>query len=124
MNISVLYISTAVLVLGAAVVLLLVRQKHKAATAERRMIRMMERIGLDPAIASGGEPGCVLESVIETSVQEIRERCRVCSAADVCERWLARKEDGDNTFCPAAKVFHELKIVCDEAANNYHTGAT
>jgi hypothetical protein len=124
MNISVLHITTAILVVGATVALFMMRQKHMAAASERRMISMMERIGLDPAIASGGEPGSVLECVIEASMKEIRKRCQACSTVDECKRWLAGKEAGDNTFCPNAEVFKALKIICDDIANNHHTGAT
>jgi hypothetical protein len=95
-----------------------------AAASERHMINMMERVGLDPAIATGGEAASVMEHVIEASMIEIRERCQACSAVDVCERWLVAKEDGDNVFCPNAEVFKALKTICDDIANNHHTDAT
>jgi hypothetical protein len=123
MNVSVLH-TTAILVIGATVALFMMRQKHMAAAPERRMISMMERVGLDPSIASSGEANSVLESVIETSMKEIRKRCRACSTVDECKRWLAGKEDGDNVFCPNAEVFMALKIIRNDVAHNHHTDAT
>ncbi len=124
MNILGLQITTAMLVVGATVALFMVRQNHKAAMSERRMISMMERVGLHSAIVFSGESGSVLEYVIGASMKKIRKRCQACSIVDKCERWLAGKEDGDNVICPNANEFDALKIACDDVSNNRHTGAT
>lgn len=52
------------------------------------MRRMLERVGLDTAITSSGDNESVLE--------EIRQR------------WLADDVDGNNYFCPNAKVIDAL----------------
>ncbi|MHC4783131.1 MAG: DUF6455 family protein [Planctomycetota bacterium] len=86
------------------------------AASEKRMVMMLERVGLGPAIALNGKADTILECVIETSIKEIRQRCRVCKAKDACERWLAGNEHGDNDFCPNAKIIDELKIIFGDAA--------
>ena len=111
-------IVTIVIALGATIALLAMRQKQRFAAAERRMVCMLDRVGLDPAIASSGEPRDVWGSVIDMSMDDVRQRCRQCSTVDECERWLAGKEDGDNGFCPNARVFNALKIICDDVAIN------
>jgi len=95
-----------------------------AVASERRMVGMLERVGLDSAIASSIESDTIIKCVIKTSMQEIRKQCRACSTVDECERWLAAKEDGDNAFCPNAEAFEALRVICDDIANNHHTGAT
>jgi hypothetical protein len=75
---------------------------------------MLERVGLDPAIASGAEPGSVLDCVIDVTMKETRQRCRACSTVDECEQWLAGNRGGENDFCPNAKVFNALRIICAE----------
>ena len=75
--------------------------KHKAGSSERRLMKMLQRVGLDPDIAALGDT--------ETIFREIRRRCRRCQTEGRCERWLAGEEEGANTFCPNAEVFEELK---------------
>lgn len=121
---SVIQIATIVVALAATIALLAMRQQHKTAASERRMISMLERVGLDPALASSSEPRNVWESVIDMSMNDVRQRCRQCSTVDECERWLAGKEGGDNTFCPNARVFNALKIICDDVADNQRTASS
>lgn len=64
------------------------------------MLAMLEAVGLDPEIATSGE--------IPTIMKEVRQRCRSCATEAVCERWLQGNEEGDNDFCPNAKVFEIL----------------
>jgi hypothetical protein len=105
MNTSLFQIIAAIFMLGAAIALIAVFRKYKAAASERRMLNMLECVGLDPAIASSHDK--------EVIIKEIRQRCRTCANEDVCERWLAGKVDGDNFFCPNAKVFDALKRTVD-----------
>jgi hypothetical protein len=97
---------------GATIALLVATRKYMAAASERRMVTMLERVGLDPAIAMSGQPNSVLECVIAASMKKIRQRCRACTTEDICERWLAGDEHGDNNFCPNAKVFDALNVIC------------
>jgi hypothetical protein len=105
MNMSLFQIIAAIFMLGAAIALIAVFRKYKAAASERRMLGMLECAGLVPDIASGVDN--------ESIMKEIRQRCSTCANEDVCERWLAGGNDGDNFFCPNAKVFDELKRTVD-----------
>ena len=82
-------------------VLIFAYRSYLAANSERRMLSMIESIGLDPAIASSSD--------LETIMGEVRQRCRSCTSEDVCERWLTCNEKGDNDFCPNAEAFAALQ---------------
>ena len=101
MNMSLFQIIAAMFMVSATIALVVSFRKYKGAASERRMVSMLKRVGLDPAIASRGDN--------EAIMKEIRQRCRTCTAEDVCERWLADDEDGDNVFCPNAKVIDALQ---------------
>jgi hypothetical protein len=105
MNLSVMQIIGAVVMVGVAVALLLAYRKYLAANSERRMLTMLESIGLDPAIVSTGGVGAIMS--------EVRRRCRSCASEAVCERWLKGDEPGDNAFCPNAGLFAILKKQSD-----------
>ena len=94
-------ISIAIILVVLAAALVSVFLKYKAAGSERRMMRMMKRVGLNPEIARQGDT--------ETIVREIRRQCRKCQAEDPCEQWLEGEIEGDNAFCPNTPVFKILK---------------
>ena len=108
MNISLLQIIAAVVMVGLALALLVAYWRNLAAGSERRMMRMLERVGLDPAIVSSGDTEAIMKG--------IRQRCRTCTTEGMCERWLAGDEGGENVFCPNAKVFEALKRTIGAAA--------
>lgn len=87
-----------------------------SAASERRMISMLERVGLDPAIAAGHESDTVIDFAVDVVMKAMRERCQACTAVDTCEQWLVDKEACDNAFCPNAAVFDELKEICGNSA--------
>ena len=93
-------VSIAITMVVVAVVLVAWFLRYKAGSSERRMKRMMQHYGLDPASASQGD--------VETIIREVRRRCRKCQFEGHCERWLAGKESGTSGFCPNARVFEEL----------------
>ena len=101
MNMSLFQIIAAILMVGATIALVVSFWKYKRAASERRMLSMLEHVGLDPAIASSGDTKFIM--------REIRRRCRTCAAEDVCERWLANDQDDDNVFCPNAEVIDALR---------------
>ncbi len=101
MNMSLIQIIAAIFMVSTAIALVVTFRKYKDAASERRMVSMLERVGLDPAIASSGDN--------EAIMKEIRQRCQTCATEDVCERWLADDEDGDNDFCPNAKVIDAMQ---------------
>jgi len=100
MTLSLTQVFAAIAMLIAATLLILAYRAYLAGNSERRMRRMLESAGIDPALASSGE--------IPTIMKDVRQRCRSCSSEDVCERWLEGKEEGSNAFCPNSKVFEIL----------------
>jgi hypothetical protein len=101
MNMSTMQMFAAIAMVGVAFLLFYAIRSYMAAQSERRMVSMLERVGLDPAIASSGDKRVI--------VREIRQRCRSCATEDVCERWLAGEEGGENEFCPNREVFESIK---------------
>lgn len=101
MNLSFFQIFAAIAMVIVTGVLLFMYRSYLAANSERRMLSMIDSIGLDPAIASSSD--------LETIMSEVRQRCRSCTSEDVCERWLTCDENSDNDFCPNAKAFTVLQ---------------
>jgi len=74
--------------------------RSKLASGSRsRMYRMMSRVGVYPKNLSRSSGGSALD------MDSVRRRCNKCPCEDYCERWLAGEVEGDNGFCPNAKVF-------------------
>ncbi len=101
MELPLIQVFAGIAMTGIVVAIFLGFRRYLAANSERRMLTMLESIGLDPEIATSGE--------IPTIMKEVRQRCRSCATEAVCERWLQGNEKGDNSFCPNAKVFEALK---------------
>lgn len=91
-------IGIALVMLAAIVTLFAAFAGYFSASSQRRMLRMMAGVGVGRAIAN--DPQAISETV--------RLRCRKCRAEDLCERWLAGKVAGDNSFCPNARIFRGL----------------
>ena len=98
---SLFQIIAALVMVAVAFILLVEIRRYMTAASERRTMNMVKRVGLDPTIVSSG--------YIKAIRKEIRQRCRSCTNKDVCERWLAGDEIGQNVFCPNAKIFESLK---------------
>jgi hypothetical protein len=94
------FIIAAVLVVAGAVLVALFL-RYKAGRSERRMMQMLQSTGVDS--------GQLESADTDTIIKAVRQRCRKCQSEDLCERWLAGEEQGDNDFCPNAQVFEELK---------------
>jgi hypothetical protein len=101
MNMTLMQFFAGIVMAGVAIGLFFAYRKYLAANSERRMLAMLESVGLDPAIAASGD--------IRTIMGEVRQRCQSCASEDVCERWLAGDEKGENDFCPNSKAFEILK---------------
>jgi hypothetical protein len=101
MNPTLFEISVAIVLVAVSVALLVWIGRYMAAASERRLTRMLKRAGLDPEIATHGDT--------EAIIKEIRRRCRKCASEALCERWLAGEEEGNNSFCPNARVFDVLR---------------
>jgi hypothetical protein len=102
MNPTMFEISAAILMVGLSVAILVWFQRHLAAASARRMKNMMKRFGLKSGVAMHGGPqtGDIMKNV--------RYQCRKCMAEDFCDRWIAGKAKGDNSFCPNAQTFGML----------------
>ena len=94
-------LSIAIILLVVAAALVVWFLKYKANSAERRMMKMLQRCGLDSGIAKQGDT--------EGIIREVRRRCRRCQTEDQCEKWLSGIEEKGNVFCPNAQVFEQLK---------------
>jgi len=86
---------------GLGLALVIGYRAYLARNSERRMLGMIDSLGLDQGIASDAEFGTIMG--------EVRQRCQGCTTEDVCERWLRGDEEGDNAFCPNARVFEILE---------------
>lgn len=92
-------ISVAIAMVGVAGALIVWLRSDMAA---RRMTTMMTRVGLVslPATFGGLRTSAIRKVMLR--------RCRRCPREGLCERWLAGKVEGDNSFCPNAQTFRIL----------------
>jgi hypothetical protein len=95
-------ISVAIIMVGVAVGSIVWIHSSMAADSAKRTMGMMKRIGLDPWTATLGDAQTM------TIGKEVLRRCRRCPREALCERWLAGKVKGGNTFCPNAETFRIL----------------
>ncbi len=95
-------INVAIIMVAVTVAMFVWLQRNLVAASARRMMRMMTRAGLDPVTATEGDPRT------KAIMKEAGRRCRNCMCEGLCERWLAGKVEGSNSFCPNAKVFRAL----------------
>ena len=100
MDITSTQIIAAIVMVGLGLALVIAYRAYLARNSERRMLSMIDSLGLDPEIVSDPELGTIMG--------EVRQRCKGCTSEDVCERWLRGDEEGDNAFCPNARVFEIL----------------
>jgi len=106
-NIALTQIIAAIVMVGLAGALVIGYRAYLNRNSERRMLSMIDALGLDPEIVSNAELGTVMG--------EARQRCKGCTAEDVCERWLRGDEEGDIAFCPNARVFEILDRISSAA---------
>ena len=100
MDITLTQLIAAIVMVGLGLALVIGYRAYLKRNSERRMLSMIDSLGLDRDIVANPE--------LETVMGEVRQRCRGCTAEDVCERWLRGDEEGDNAFCPNARVFEIL----------------
>ena len=99
MNMTLSNMGIAILFVVVAAALIVWFRAKLESSSLNRMNRMMTTFGLDPNKIASSDAGAGLD------MQAVRSRCRMCPAEDLCERWLAGEVDGDNGFCPNAKIF-------------------
>ena len=102
MNPTMSEISVAIFMVAVNVAIFAWLQRSWVAASAMRMMRMMTRVGLDPGIATHGDPRT------KAIIKEARRRCRKCRLEDFCDRWLTGKAKGGNSFCPNARTFRLL----------------
>ena len=95
-------INVAIVMVAVTVVIFVWFQRSQAAASAMRMMRMVTRVGLDPGIATHGDPRST------AIMKEARRRCARCRLEDFCDRWCAGKVEGGNAFCPNARIFRIL----------------
>ncbi len=100
----------AIFMVLIAATLLLWFERGEAAATVTRMVRMMTRTGLDIRIFARGSARA------KAIMKEARTRCGRCNCEDRCERWLEGKVEGENTFCPNARIFRMLARVTPHSA--------
>jgi len=100
MNPTLFEIGVAMFMMAVSVALVVWFSRYIAAASERRMVQMLTRAGVDPEVARHGDT--------EAIMQDVRSRCGRCRSDDLCDRWLAGKVEGDNSFCPNAQIFRNL----------------
>ena len=110
MNPTFFQIYAALFMVVVTVALFIWLQGSEAAASARRMMRMMTRIGLDPGIATHGDPRTT------AIMEKARHRCRKCRFEDCCELWRRGGGVGDNSFCPNARTFQSLTETSTRAA--------
>ena len=108
MDITLTQTIAAIVMVGVGLALIISYRAYLASNSERRMLSMLDSLGLDPEIASSGD--------LKIIMGEARKRCQACTAEDVCERWLRGDEEGENAFCPNRRVFEILNKYKDGIA--------
>src|SRR3970040_1694461 len=100
MNPALVEIGVAISMVAVSVALVVWFSRYVATASDRRMMHMLTRAGVDPEVARHGDTEAVLE--------DVRRRCGRCRFEGLCDRWLAGKVEGDNSFCPNAQIFRTL----------------
>jgi hypothetical protein len=100
MNPTLFEIGVAISMVAVSVALVVWFSRYVATASDRRMMHMLTRAGVDPEVARHGDTEAILE--------DVRRRCGRCRFEGLCDRWLAGKVEGDNSFCPNAQIFRTL----------------
>ena len=100
MNPTSFEIGVAIFMVAVSVALFVWLSRYMAAASGSRMMRMLTGAGVDPEVARHGDT--------ETIMRDVRSRCGRCRSEDLCDRWLAGKVEGGNSFCPNAEIFRAL----------------
>ncbi len=95
-------ISAAIIMVAVGIASIVWLHGYRVAASTRRMKGMMTRVGLDFGTATLDDPRT------KAIMKETRRRCMKCPREDFCDRWLAGKVKGDNSFCRNAQTFRNL----------------
>jgi hypothetical protein len=120
MNPTLFEIGVAIFMVAVSVALVVWFSRHAAAASEKRMMHMLTCAGVDPRFSGHDDTWAIL--------QVARGRCSRCRSEDLCDRWLARNVQGDNSFCPNAQISRILKRITRRIAaptrSGHHAQAT
>ena len=120
MNPTLFEIGVVIFTVAVSVALVAWFFRHAAAASEKRMMHMLTRASVDPEVARHDDIWAILHVA--------RGRCSRCRFEDLCDRWLAGKVEGDNSFCLNAQIFRVLKRITGRIAasicSGYHAQAT
>jgi hypothetical protein len=94
-------IGVAIVMVAVSVALVAWFFGYLTAASGKRMMQMLTLAGVDPEVARRGDTEAIMRGV--------RSRCEKCRSEDLCDRWLAGKVEGDNSFCPNAQIFRIFK---------------
>ena len=100
MNPTFFEIGAAIVMVAVSVALVVWFSRYLAVASGRRMMHMLTSAGVDPEVARQGDN--------EAIMRDVRSRCLRCRSEDLCDRWLAGKVEGDDSFCPNAQIFRAL----------------
>jgi hypothetical protein len=100
MNPTLFEIGVAIVMVAVSVALIVWFSRYMVAASGKRMMQMLTRAGVDPEVARHGDT--------EAIIQDMQRRCIRCQSEDLCDRWLAGKVEGDQSFCPNAQIFRTL----------------
>lgn len=93
------YVTVTLVIIGAAGLMIIIRNWHRAFVSNRRMYRMMLTCGIDETTARNAN------QLLDIDMQEVHRRCRRCPAPVICDRWLNGEAVPGNDFCPNAARF-------------------
>ena len=93
------YITVALVIIGAAGAMIVIRNCLHAVVSDRRMYRMMLTCGIDETTARNAD------QLLDIDMQDARRRCRRCAAPKTCDRWLNGEAVPGNDFCPNTDRF-------------------
>jgi len=120
MNPTLFEIGVAIFMVAVSVALVVWFFRHVAAASENRMMHMLARARVDPEVTRDDDTWAIL--------QVARVRCSKCRSEALCDRWLAGRVEGDNSFCPNAQVFRMFKRTTGRIAasiySRYYAQAT
>lgn len=114
MNLTLLASGVVILIVVVSIALVVWFSRQAAAVSEKRMMQMLTRAGAHPELSRHDDTWAVL--------QVARGRCSMCRSEDLCDGWLAGNVEGDNSFCPNARIFRVLKRITKRIAASIYSG--
>lgn len=100
MNATFFELGVALVMMAVSVCLVVWFFRSLAAASQQRMMQMLTRAGVAREVVRRRDAIAIINGA--------RSRCRRCPSEGLCDRWLAGKVDGDNSFCPNAQTFRSL----------------